>query len=354
MEGKDGRTERATPRKRSKEREEGKVCLSPEITSMLALLLGVIALRLSAPMMFRRWAILFMELTRFERLGEWTARDAGEAFGEGAVFVWSLMSPLLLVLMGAAIVSNMAQTKPFFSMKTLKWKWSSLNPVKGVTKLFSMESLVKLGITLLKLMVLSAVVFLYTRRQWPVVTSLHRYSVPDSAVWMFSFVFRIAILVACLHVVIAAIDWAHKKYQHEKGMMMTKDEVKDERKQEETSPMVKRAQMKKMRELTLSRMIAAVPQASVVIANPTHVAIALQYEPDKMSAPKVTAKGLDFLAQRIKKIAAEHNVPIVERPETARALYKHVEVGQEIPAKFYEAVAAILAFLHKLGKGIAV
>jgi flagellar biosynthesis protein FlhB len=354
MEGKDGRTERATPKKRRKEREEGKLCMSQEINSMLILLLGVIALRWSVPAMFRRLNGFFAELTRFERIGDWTARSASEAYSQGALFVWSLLAPLLLIVMGAAVVASMAQTKPYFSMKALKWKWSSLNPVKGVTKLFSTESLVKLGITLLKMTVLSTVVYLFVRREIPVISSLNQFTLSDSIRWMFLLVFKIAILVACLHGIIALLDWSHKKYQYEKGMMMTKDEVKDERKQEETSPAVKRAQMRKMRELSLSRIIAAVPKASVIVTNPTHVAVALQYDPKTMTAPKVTAKGLNFLAQRIKAIAAEHNVPIVERPEVARALYKHVDVGREIPAKFYEAVAAVLAFLHKIGKGIAV
>ncbi|MFH0880877.1 MAG: EscU/YscU/HrcU family type III secretion system export apparatus switch protein, partial [Lentisphaerota bacterium] len=128
-------------------------------------------------------------------------------------------------------------------------------------------------------------------------------------------------------------------------------EVEDERKQQEPSPIVRNAQRKKMREMSFMRMMAAVPKASVVITNPTHVAVALEYDAENMNAPKVVAKGLRLVAQRIKSIAREHNIPVIERPEVARDLYKHVKIGQEIPGRFYSVIAEILAYLFKIGQG---
>ncbi len=354
MEGKEGQTERATAKRRGKERRKGNLCMSQEITSMVVLLMGILILRFTSGWVWWRLTAFFANIASFDGVGEWSAQSAGHAFAQGTKFVGILLAPLLSTVVCASVVANMAQTKPYFSTETLKWKWSALNPVKGFKKLFSLKSLVDLGVTLLKLSFITVSIIFVVRPEKDVFMSLSQVTVIEAVRWMFLLVFKIALWVACLHVIIAILDWSFKKYKHEKGMMMTKQEVKDEFKQTERSPLVKKAQMRKMRALSLSRMIAAVPQASVIITNPTHVAVALQYDPKNMGAPKVTAKGLDFLALRIRKIAEEHKVPIVERPEVARALYKHVEVGGEIPGKFYEAVAGILAYLHKIGKGIKV
>jgi len=158
--------------------------------------------------------------------------------------------------------------------------------------------------------------------------------------------------VVVLYIIIAVIDWYYRDYRYEYNLLMTKQEVKDEHKQQEQNPIIKQAQRKKMRQVSAAGMMAAVPKATVVITNPTHVAVALEYESDSMGAPKVVAKGLRLMAERIKAVARENNVPIIEKPELARALYKNVEIGKEIPAQFYEAVAELLAYLHRLGRKV--
>ncbi len=352
MEGKDGRTERATGKKRGKERKKGNVCVSQEINSMGVVLLGVISLRVAFPMIWQKIFYLMQGVTRFEQVGDWSSAMVAEWIWAGLAFMGLLLAPVVVPVMFGAIVSNMAQTKPFFSTETLKWKFSSLNPIKGCKKLFSMQSVVNLVLSLFKIGFIVLTVYMLTRKQVSTFISLGSFPSDGVMLWFSSLIFRICIIVITLFVLIAVADWCYKKYKYEQGIMMTKQEVKDERKQEEQNPLVKRRQYKKMREFSMMRMIAAIPDASVVITNPTHVAVVLKYDPDTMDAPKVTAKGLRLVAERIKRIAREHNIPIVERPAMARSLYKHVKVGQFIPSAFYEAVAEVLAFLHRIGRGV--
>jgi flagellar biosynthesis protein FlhB len=352
MEGKDGRTERATSKKRNEERQKGNVCISQEVNSMVVLVLGILSFRLAFPSVWENIFNVMFSVTRFEHLGDWTPALISQWTVGSLLFMGVLLAPLIIPVMIGAVVANMAQTKPFFSTKALQWKFSSLNPIKGFTRLFSAQAAVNLVLSVFKIGFIVIAVYMITRKQVMVFLSLANLPNDGVMLWFSSLVFRICITVAALFILIAVADWFYRHYKYEQGMMMTKQEVKDERRQEELNPLVKRKQYRKMLEFSMMRMIAAVPKASVVITNPTHVAVALQYDPDTMDAPKLTAKGLRLVAERIKKIARENNVPIVERPAMARSLYKHVKVGQFIPSAFYEAVAEVLAFLHRIGRGV--
>jgi len=352
MEGKDGKTERATPKKRREAKEEGNLCISPEVASMTVLLLGVLTLRFGMPMMWRSIELLMADVVSFRAIGDWDPLTVRRGYIGGCVLMILIMSPVVVPALLGAIAATVVQTGPQFSTKTLKWKLSPLNPVKGLKNIFSMQSAVNLGLSILKVALIVFVTWLLMRRQMGTLMSLSQFSNQQCARWLGLFIFKLTIIVVCIFSVIAALDWCFKKYKYEKNLMMTKQEVREERKQQEVSPIVKRALVKKMRELSLMRMMAEVPNADVVITNPTHVAVALKYDPETMSAPKVTAKGLRLVAQRIKRIARDNNVPIVERPETARELYKHVELGHEIPAKMFEAVAEVLAYLYRIGRGV--
>ncbi len=352
MEGKDGQTERATGKKRSKERKKGNLCISQEINTMGVLLLGIISLRIAFPAIWRKIMYLMQGVARFEQVGDWSPALVSQWAVGAFAFVGTLLAPIVIPVMFGAIVANMAQTKPFFSTETLKWKFSALNPVKGFKKLFSMQSAVNLVLSLFKIGFIVLTVYMLTRKHISIFATLGNLQSDGAMLWLSSLIFRICITVVALFVLVAVCDWFYRYYKYEQGIMMTKQEVKDERKQEELSPIIKKRQYKRMREFSLMRMIAAVPDASVVITNPTHVAVVLKYDPDTMDAPKVTAKGLRLVAERIKRIARENNVPIVERPAMARSLYKYVKVGQFIPSAFYEAVAEVLAFLHRIGRGV--
>lgn len=354
MEGKEGKTERATAKKREKEREEGNLCVSPEVTSMLVLFLGFVSLYLAVPGIWRHLTAYIMSITSFELVGEWNSAKLSLIFGDICRVFAMVMVPVLVPVIIGAVVANVAQTQPYFSVKALKWKLSELNPMKGIKRLFSFQSTTKLAISILKVALIATVIYLMTHKHLNTIMGLFCVPSAVSAIWSFKMVYKMTITVTVVFVLIAAMDWCFRKYRYEKGLMMTKQEVLEERKQEEPSALIKRVRMKRMRELSMMRMMAAVPNATVIITNPTHVAIALEYDPKTMDSPKVTAKGLRLVAQRIKRIAKENNIPIVERPVVARALYKHVKLGGFIPGRFYEAVAEILAYLHRIGKGVKI
>jgi len=351
MEGKDGRTERATLKRRNEQRRKGNLCVSQEIVTVLVLLLGLLGIRYALPHFMDQIGYLYTELLRMPVGGRWEADTVQRWFINGSLFIAVLMAPIFLPAMAATIIANMLQTGPFYSTETLHWKFGALNPVKGCKQLFSTQATISMISAFLKIGLILLVVYLLLRSRIAEVVGLGRIPVGDAVPWMLLLIYRIALIVTCLFILIAAGDWCFRKYRYERDLMMTKKEVEDERKQQEPSPIVKRSQMRKMRELTMQRMMAAVPKATVVVTNPTHVAVALEYDPAAMGAPRVTAKGLRLVAERIKRIAREHNVPVIERPEVARDLYKNVKVGREIPARWYGAIAEILAYLYRIGAG---
>lgn len=352
MEGRDGRTEKATGKKRREERRKGNLCISQEVGSLSVLLLGFIGVRLSANRMAELVTGVMKESFSFSKLGPWDAGFAKTMFVDWGINVVSVMAPIFGMVLAGGVLSTMVQTGPYFSMQALRMHFSSLNPVSGVKRLFNAQAAVTLGISLLKIGLVALVLYYILRNERDTVLSLAGWPADYAFAWTMKTIFRMGITVAAIFTVVAILDWCFRKYKYEQGIMMTKQEVKDERRQEEVNPVVRRQQNRRMRELSLLRMMAAVPKAQVVITNPTHVAVALRYDPNTMDAPKVVAKGLRLMAERIKRVAKENNVPIVERPELARALYKHVRLGQVIPSKFYEAVAGVLAYLHTIGRGI--
>jgi flagellar biosynthetic protein FlhB len=352
MEGKDGRTEFATQRKREDERRKGNLCVSQEVTSLCVLLLGVVALRYAVPTMFAHIHSFFTGITRFNVHEPWTIDLVCNGFATGCLGMAAMMAPFLVPVMLGSVIGNMVQTGPFFSMEAWKMGFSNMSPTKGMKQLCSTQAVGQLFMGVLKMVVVVLTAYLVCHDQVSFLIGLQDVDLISSARWLFLLIYRLALMVCVAAIVIAAVDWIMKKRQYEKSIMMTKQEIRDEFRQQEASPLVRKAMMRRMRQMTVSRMMAAVPNASVIITNPDHVAVAIEYDAKTMSAPKVTAKGVRLMAERIKKVARENNVPIVRRPETARALYKYVKVGHPVPSQFFRAVAEILAYLHKLGRHV--
>ncbi len=349
MEGKDGRTEKATPRRRSKARKEGQLARSQEIDSVVVMILALIGIGIGVPAMGGKLSALFAHLLQYHVGETWTVELTRELFVGMCVFMGALSAPIMIPIIIGGIISNMAQTKPYFSTDPLKWKFGGLNPIKGLQHLFSMQSLVTFGISMLKVTLVTGVIYVMMKSRLQQLVSLQYMEVGASAIYIFRTILYMSWIVTVLSIIIAIIDWIYQYRKHEKSLMMTKEEVKEERKSQELSPLIKRAQMRKMRELTMLRMMAAIPDSTVVVTNPTHVAVALHYDPSTMKAPKVVAKGLRLVAERIKRIARENGVPVLEKPELARSLYKDVKVGREVPAAFYGGIAEVLAYLYKIG-----
>jgi len=234
------------------------------------------------------------------------------------------------------------------STKALMPDFSRLSPLQGAKNLFSLRAGMRLVMSLLKVAIIGGVAGWLIYVEMPAVVNIAQLDVAPMVGYVSGIVFRVALKLATLLFVLAILDFAYQKWQQEQDMKMSKQDIKDELKRMDGDPLVKQRRARVARQLAMQRTAQAVPQADVIVANPTHFSIAIKYDSAKMNAPKVVAKGADLLALRMRQIATQHDIPIVERKDVARALYANVEVGQEVPPEFYSAVAEILAYVYRL------
>lgn len=263
-----------------------------------------------------------------------------------------LLVPFLLALMGLAVVTNYLQVGWLITFKPLTPSLDRLNPINGIARMFNARAFVHLMMGVLKMAVLVVVTWWTLRSRLGLLAAAPGFSHVSVAAVAADLLFTLGLRLAIVLLVLALLDYAYQRYRTEKDLRMTKEEVREELKRMEGDPRLKARRRQIQTQLAMQRIRAAVPKADVVVTNPTEFAVALQYDGDNMQAPKVTAKGTDFLALKIRELAIAHGVPIVERPPLARALYRDVEVGQEIPADLYKAVAEVLAYVYELaGRG---
>jgi flagellar biosynthetic protein FlhB len=235
------------------------------------------------------------------------------------------------------------------TFKPLVPKFSKLSPAKGLSNLFGKRGLMRFLMSMGKVAVVSSVAGVVIYFDGPQMLSLIRLDAGQLLAAAGGLVWDLSIKIAIVLMLLALLDLVYQRWQHQQDLKMTKHEVKEEMKRMEGDPMTKQRRTKIARQMAMQRMGQAVPGADVVVTNPTHYAVALKYD-DTMAAPKVVAKGVDYMALRIRQLASANGVPIVERPPLARGMYRYVEVGQEIPAKFYSAVAEILAYVYQLNQ----
>jgi flagellar biosynthesis protein FlhB len=262
-----------------------------------------------------------------------------DALSIGASLVW----PLLISALALGIVANVAQVGFVFSGEPIKPKFERLNPFEGVKRLFSVRALFDLVKALFKLILIGTAAYMGIRGE---IGSLLMAGFSEGAgglVIAGRVLLSVALRVGVMYLIIGVADFLFQRYEHKKGVMMTKQEVKEEHKQMEGDPQIKARQREIQRMIATRRMFQELPQATVLVTNPTHFAVALKYDADRGGAPVVVAKGCDYLAQRIIQKAREHDVPVVQNPEVARALYSRTELGHEIPVELYRLVAEILA-----------
>ena len=256
--------------------------------------------------------------------------------------------PVLLVGFVVAFVCDVVQVKWSPTSKPLQPKFSKLSPIKGFSRIFSASSLVELVKSVAKIGVIAYVVYSYLKDKADEIFLLYDIGLNRAIANIGEIVTDLGIRIAAVYMIIAFLDYFYQKWKFNEDMKMTKQEVKDEYKNQEGDPQVKGKQKQRMREASMRRMMQQLPEADVVITNPTHYAVAIKYDPDKFDAPYVLAKGEDFLAQRIKEIAKENNIEIVENKPLARMLYANVDIGGLVPPELYQAVAEVLAFVYHL------
>lgn len=341
------KTEDPTQRKKEKAREEGQVVHSAEVNNFVVLLTGVAILWLFGQSL--------MDNVRTEiqmRLGdlsgtELTFNGAVQVGREAMVRLARCALPLWLGVAAAALLTSVVQTGGLMSLKPISPDLKKIDPIQGAKRLISTEALSRMGVALAKITVIGLVIWgvVVPRLSW--VTGMVGRSPEEILRGGGRLSFLLLIWVAGCMILVAVADYAWQRYQHYKQLKMTKTEVKEEQKQDEGRPEVREQQQQRRQQIAQGRMMEAVPEAQVVVTNPTRIAVALQWDEDDMEAPKVVAKGRQLIAQRIKDVAKEHGVPIIERKPLAQALEKAVEVGMEVPPNLYYAVAEVLSFVMK-------
>jgi len=346
------KTEKATPKKRKKAREEGQVAKSQEVSTAVMLIVGFAGLAFLGPgilngilgiFSFHAQLLPSAEMN-FEQVQ--VSRFIGWLFGR----VLLISAPMFFISFVVGIIMNLLQVGWAPTAKPIKPKFSNLNPLKGFKKIVSLQSLVNFVKSMLKMAAVGIVVFMILRSEMEMIPTLLAMEFITVVSYIGGLITRIGISIGVVYIFIALLDLAYTRWKHEKDLRMSKYEIKEEWKQAEGNPQIKNKIRQKMREVSMRRMMQNVPQADVIITNPTHYAVALQY--DMMGAlggaPKLVAKGVDYMAKRIREKGIENDVPIIENPPLARAIYADVELDQEIPEELYVAVAEIMAYVFRL------
>ncbi len=348
------KTEEPTSKKLEDARKEGQVAKSKEIANAFGLLSLFLVMKLYLGTMGIRFLELFSAV--YDQIPAVVEMYNGNLpVASLQVLIRSMMlrmllilAPILLVGVAVAFVCDVAQVQWKPTTKPLKPKFSKLNPVKGFGRMFSSNSIIELIKSILKLGLISYMVYSYLKDRISDIFLLYDITLNQAIGLIGELVVDLGIRIAAIYMVIAFLDFGYQKWKFKQDMKMTKQEVKDEYKNQEGDPQIKGKQKQRMREASMRRMMQQLPEADVVITNPTHYAVAIKYDADKYDAPYVLAKGENYLAQRIKDVAKENDIEIVENKPLARMLYANVEVGGLVPPELYQAVAEVLAFVYHL------
>lgn len=345
------KTEQATPKKREDARKKGQVAQSREIPSVVVLLGAMTVFYFSGAWMFNHLGDVMHSMFSQMFQQNFSIETAHMFLWEIFQRIFLILSPLLSVVIIAGIVSNVAQTGFMLSAESLTPKFNKLNPISGMKRLFSARAMVEVVKAIIKVIIIGTMAYNMLRKDMDEIPAMVFLSVPEILAFMGKAALNLGFYTCLVLIIMAAVDLFFQRWQHERDLKMTKQEVKDEHKQREGDPMVRSRIRAVQREMAMRRMMDAVPDATVVITNPTHLAVVLKFERD-MQAPQVVAKGAGLVAQRIREVAKENNVPIIEQKPLARALFKSVDIDQFIPGDLYHAVAEILAYVYRL-KGLA-
>lgn len=343
------KTEEATPKRKSEARQKGQVAKSVEINSAFVILAAFFALKLAG-------SYIYIELSDFMRfmLGyfsttDFTIESVQALFVNFTIVFFKTSLPVMLSILMIGLAINFLQVGFLFSLEPLMPQFDRINPFSGFKRLFSKRSLEELLKALLKITIIGYFIYRFVINETTQITQLLVFDLWDSLKLVSSLTVDLAFQIGAVMIVLASFDYFYQWWEHNESLKMSKEEVKQEYKQTEGNPQIKSKIKERQRAMAMRRMMQEIPKANVVVTNPTHFAIALQYEKE-MSAPIVIAKGQDFMAQRIKEIARDHKVAIVENKPLARALYSAADIGEPIPSELYQAVAEVLAYVYRLKK----
>ncbi len=342
------RTEAPSSRRRDQAREKGQVAQSSDLSQASLLVVGLGTLWLISPTLSASLRRIFRHEMLLPAFDDWTIGDTIILTQSLAGHILGLASPLILTVALCALLISGLQVGFRISFEPLGIDWSRLDWSKGWSRLFSLRSSMRGIMLVLKLSIGlgAAIWFLYSRQRE--IAGLGQQVLGSSIAGTWAMGLTVSLVLAGMLLVVGASDYVFQYWQHEQDLRMSRQEIRDEHKQEEGDPQIRSKMKRQQRELIKLQMLRKVPEATVVLTNPTHIAVALQYDRQTMTAPRVIAKGTDAFAKRITRIAKENGVPVLERKPLARALYASVDVNQDIPPNLYRAIAEILAHLYRI------
>ncbi len=353
MESTEEKTEAATPKKKKEAIEKGQVAQSPDVNSALILLSGVLLM-------------LFLGGTMMMQMKDTMGMVCKKLFYEdfdADTFVNLLMDislknmkgvlPIMGGFMIVGLIASYSQVGIVFSKKALIPDFKKLNPIKGVQKLVSKRALIKTAMAFIKLSIMSGIAYISIRNDLEPLMELVSMRTEEVFSSASGLIFGITLKITIILLILALLDFMYQRWQHSKDLMMTKNEVKQEAKQSDGDPLVKSRIKGVQREMSKKRMMQAIPEADVVVTNPTHYAVALKYDAATMDSPKVIGKGVDLIALKIREVAVKHDIPIVEDRALARILYSTIEINNDVPPKLYQAVAKVLSYVYQLRNIVA-
>lgn len=344
------KTEKATPKKRQEARKRGQVLQSREIVAAMVLVFVFVALRVFGKYIFEELKLYAVKaFTEYpENEGLYTFNGLTVLFADTVMVLMKVVGPIFAVAIISGLIAGYAQVGFLFTLEPLTFKFERINPFSGMKRIFSLHGAVELVKALLKIVIIGYIAYSYLNGEKNNVMQLMDMNVSGIGTYIGMTSVNVAIRICVALVVLALFDYGYQWWEYEKNLKMTKQEMKEEYKQTEGNPEIKSRIKQKQRQLSMRRMLHEVPKADVVITNPTHYAVAIRYDAQVSDAPVVVAKGQDFLALRIKDIARENDVQVVENRPLAKTLYESVDVGESIPPEMYQAVAEILAFVYNL------
>lgn len=342
------KTEKATPKRKREARKKGNVLQSKEVLTVATLAVSFFAIKALMPSIWRKLTFS-MEHFIEEAAAFHVERTSILHLAAEVVQILALaVVPLCLIMALASIVVTMGQTKGLFTMKALAPKMNRLNPLQGLKRLISMQGLMELVKSILKIIVLGVIVYLQLKDSVMKIARMIDMSIPQVMVTVGDIIMNLVLSVCSVFIFIAAADYLFQWWQYEKNLRMSKQELKEEYKETEGDPQIKGKIRERQQSMARRRMMQQVPEADVVIRNPTHLAIAVRYRPEQDPAPMVLAKGADDLALRIVKVAEDAGVYITENVPLARGMYDLVEIDGYVPVEYYRPVAEVLAFVYNL------
>ncbi|MDQ0156799.1 flagellar biosynthesis protein FlhB [Robertmurraya andreesenii] len=346
------KTEKATPKKRQDSRKKGQVAKSQDINTAVVLLAVFLVLLFGGKYFFDTLLYLFRH-TYEQYIGmDITENNLQMLFLDILKELVYVLAPIMAIAMVAGVAANYMQFGFLFSTETIQPKLEKLDPIKGLKRIFSIRAIVELLKSILKISVVGVVTFSVLWARKDEILILGQKSVGAGLATIANLTVQMGLIACAALIILAALDYFYQKYDFEKNIRMSKQDIKDEYKNMEGDPLIKSKIKQRQREMAMRRMMQEVPNADVVITNPTHYAVALKYDENKLDAPYVVAKGVDYVAQKIKLIAKENEVIQVENRPLARALYSQTEIGDAIPEEFFKAVAEILAYVYRTKKKI--